>query len=217
MARTQQQPETPDASVIRPRGRPRRDIDLDAVADAVGELFISGGYESVSIGSTAEKLGVSRATLYRTVPSKEHLLGILFERSTRELTDSARALVAKERRASELLTALVSLQVDAAVRMRRYMPVFFGGSGLPSDVFERWHAWSREYEAIWVTCVTKAMKAGALEKADPVIATRLLLGMCIWISRWYRPSDIYDAAAIADTAIRLIGQSPEAAAKRKKR
>lgn len=201
----------------RPRGRPRREIDLDAVADAVGELFVAGGYEAVSIGSTAEKLDVSRATLYRTVPSKEHLLGILFERGTRELTDDARAIIARERRPAEQLRAMVSLQVDAAIRMRRYMPVFFGGAGLPPDVFERWHSWSRQYETIWVTCVTKAMKAGVLDKADPVITTRLLLGMCIWVSRWYRPAEKYDAAEIAEAAIRLIGQGPPATPKRTRR
>ena len=48
-----------------------------AVADAVAELCAEGGYEAVSIVDTAEKLSVSRATLYRTVPTKEDLLGIL--------------------------------------------------------------------------------------------------------------------------------------------
>ena len=55
-------------------GRPRLTIDRDAVADAVAELFAEGGYEAVSIVDTAEKLSLSRATLYRTVPTKEDLL-----------------------------------------------------------------------------------------------------------------------------------------------
>jgi AcrR family transcriptional regulator len=64
------------------------------VADAVAELFAEGGYEAVSIPGTAEKLSVSRATLYRTVPTKEDLLGVLFERSTREITQRIRAVIA---------------------------------------------------------------------------------------------------------------------------
>lgn len=62
----------------RPRGSPRLDIDKDAVADAVAELFAEGGYAAVAIADTAAKLSVSRSTLYRTVPTKEDLLGILF-------------------------------------------------------------------------------------------------------------------------------------------
>jgi len=196
----------------RPRGRPRLDIDPDAVADAVAELFAEGGLEAVSILDTAEKLSVSRATLYRTVPTKEHLIGILFERSTGELTRNARASVKESDDPAEKLLGLVRLQVDAAIRMRRYMPVFFGGGDLPPDVFERWHKWSREYEKIWVSVVKENMEAGALADADPVITARLLLGSCIWVSRWYRPKDKYSPEEITEVAVNLVRslQAPQA-------
>ena len=186
------------------RGRPKLDIDLDAVADAVAELFAEGGGDAVSIVYVAEKLGVSRATLYRTVSTKEDLLGQLFERSTRELTEQARAAVDQTKNPHQQLQALVGLQVDAAIRMRRYMPVFFGGGDLPSDVFNRWHAFSRDFEALWVKVVASAMDEGHLAEADPVITARLLLGQCIWVSRWYRPAEGYDARAITEAVIKLL-------------
>lgn len=201
--------------VKRGRGRPRLDIDRAAVADAVGELFVKGGYDAVSIGTTAEMLNVSRATLYRTVPTKEHLLGVLFEQGTAELTETAAAAIKTEREPRAQLLALVRIQVDAAIKMRRYMSVFFGGAGLPPDVFERWHSWSRQYESMWVESVKRGMRAGVLQKADPIVTTRLLLGMCIWVSRWYRPNEPYDAEVIGDAAVRLLGlvDSREPAAK----
>jgi len=192
------------AKGTRPRGRPRLDIDPDAVADAVAELFAEGGIEAVSILDAAEKLSVSRATLYRTVPTKEHLLGILFERSTGELTQTAKATLKEIDDPAERLIAIVRLQVDAAIRMRRYMPVFFGGGDLPPEVFDRWHKWSREYENIWVGVVKQNISAGLLPDADPVVTARLLLGSCIWVSRWYRPKDKYDPEAIAETAVGLV-------------
>lgn len=188
----------------RPRGRPRLDIDPDAVADAVAELFAEGGLEAVSILDTAEKLSVSRATLYRTVPTKEHLIGILFERSTGELTRNARASVKEIDDPAEKLLSLVRLQVDAAIRMRRYMPVFFGGGDLPPEVFERWHKWSREYEKIWVSVVKENMETGVLADAEPVITARLLLGSCIWVSRWYRPKDKFSPEEITEVAVNLV-------------
>jgi AcrR family transcriptional regulator len=196
------------AKGVRPRGRPRREIDPGAVADAVAELFEEGGFDAVSINSAAEKLEVSRATLYRTVPTKEDLLGILFERSTRELTENAEGIIGRASEPREELYALVRLQVGAAVRMRRHLPVFFGGAGLPPDVFGRWHDWSRRYEALWTAVVTRAMGAGVLEKADPVVTTRLLLGMCIWVSRWYRPGEPYRTEDIAEAAIKLLRTAP---------
>ncbi len=188
----------------RPRGRPRTEIDLDAVADAVASLVMEGGDQAISIVGVAERLDVSRATLYRLVPTKEDLVGIMFERGTREQSDLISAVAEADIPVRDKLTRLIRLQVDAAVRMRGYMPVFFGGQGLPPDVFERWHAWSRDYEAMWRRCVEDAMAEGILERSDVVTTTRLLLGMCLWISRWYRPEEGIDAERIASTAVGLI-------------
>jgi AcrR family transcriptional regulator len=193
-----------NGEVHRPRGRPRTEIDPDAIADAVAGLFVEGGMDAVSIVSAARKLDVSRATLYRAVPTKEDLLGILFERSTRELTELALEVMAADIPVAERLRRMVELQVDAAVRMRHYLSVFFGGADLPADVFDRWHLWSREYEEMWTQCVEEAMDAGVLARSNLVSATRLILGMCIWVSRWYRPSEGIDTADIAESAIALL-------------
>jgi len=193
-----------DAGAARPRGRPRAEIDLDAVADVVARLLAEGGMDNVSIVGAAEKLDVSRATLYRTVPNKQDLVGILFERSTGRQTERLKTVVDADIPIREKLVRLIELQVDAAILMRGYMPVFFGGGGLPTDVFDRWHSWSREYEEMWQRCVEQAMDEGVLERTDGVTATRLILGMFLWISRWYRPNEGIDPAEITQSAIRLL-------------
>lgn len=201
----------------RPRGRPRLTIDRDAVADAVAELFLEGGYEAVSIVDAAEKLSVSRATLYRTVPTKQDLLGILFQRSTREITQQIESAIRDIADPAEQLKEMVRLQSEAAVQMRSYLPVFFDGGELPGDVVQRWQKWSRQFEKLWVSVVAANMEAGNIEKADEVITTRLILGMILWVSRWYRPREKITSEEIADTAIRLlrIGYVPPANDQRK--
>lgn len=195
---------TDNAKPRRPRGRPRVEINSDEVADAVADLFAEGGLEAVSIMDAAEKLSVSRATLYRTVPTKEHLLGILLERSTAEITDAAHTMLAETEDPAERLLGLVRIQVDAAITMRRYLPAFFGGGGLPEDVYERWLKWTRQYERMWVEAIELNMETGHLPAADPVITARLLLGACLWISRWYRPEDRYTRETINDTVLTLV-------------
>lgn len=199
-------PADPDEpSVPRHRGRPRVEISLQHVAEAVGALFVEGGYEAVSISSTAARLNVSRATLYRTVPTKEHLLGILFERSEEHLTEVVQSTLHAIDDPACALTELIRIQVDAAIRMRDYLPIFFDGSGVPPDVFIRWRTWSRRYEALWVQTVERAMDAGSISRDDPRLTARLLLGMCVWVSRWYRSSDSYTADEIAAAVVQLHG------------
>jgi AcrR family transcriptional regulator len=197
-------PRAADADSPRPRGRPRMEIDLDAVAEAVSGLVREGGVNAVSIVNAAQKLDVSRATLYRTVANKQDLVGILFERSTRLLGERLADVAEAELPIREKLTRLIELQVEAAVSVRGYMPVFFGGAGLPPEVYGRWHVWSREYEAMWTRCVEQAFDAGVLEGDDPVATTRLILGMCMWVSRWYRPDEGIDTADITQSALRLL-------------
>jgi AcrR family transcriptional regulator len=193
-------------SKARSRGRPRKVIDREELIDAVEQLFREGGLDAVSIDRAAQELGVSRATLHRRIPSKEHMLGLLFRRMTDRLTKRAlEATQADGRSAAERLRALIRIQVDAAIEMRDYMFVFFGGGWLAPEDYQHWRWWSREFERIWEKAVRAAADEGALQVKDPVVATRLVLGMLVWVSRWYRPNMKLDADTLAEEAVGLLG------------
>jgi len=185
-------------------GRPRSVISIEDVANAAAQLFSQGGYGAVSIEAVAERLSVSRATLYRTVPTKEHLLGIVLEWYTSDLGERVRELIETDDDPRSTLEGLLRLQVDAAIRTKEFLMVVAGGTGVQSDAYKRWQKWSHEYESMWYGAVERAIDAGVLAKADPVVTTRLLLGMAIWVSRWYRDSEGRTSDEIADAAVRLI-------------
>lgn len=189
----------------RPRGRPRLTIDNEVIADAVAELLAAGGYEAVGVPEVAQRLKISRATMYRVVPTKSDLLGILFEVRTRQLSEDSEAAVSAVTDSAGQLAALIHLQAEAAVTMRRYMPVFFGGGDLPPEVFARWHLWSKRYEDLWVDVVTANIEDGNLKEGDPQITARLILGAMIWVSRWYRPVEKLTPDDISETAANLLG------------
>jgi len=192
------------AQDTRPRGRPRLDIDRDAVADAVAQLISQGGLDALTFNDVAKKLSVSRATLYRTIPTKGHLLAVLLERSMKEMSRLVEDSLAQFDEPAEQLLALVELQIDAAIRMRWYMPLFFGQGDMPAETYTQWQAWTRDLEHAWVEVVRRNMESGALPVSDPVITTRLLLGATLWVSRWYRPEDRFTPEAIRRTAVDLL-------------
>ena len=84
---------TAEATTPKKRGRPRVEIDTAEVADAVAALFAQGGLDAVSVPNVAERLSVSRPTLYRSIPSKEDLIGLLFETRTEEIITATRLRV----------------------------------------------------------------------------------------------------------------------------
>jgi AcrR family transcriptional regulator len=194
----------PNSQAPRRPGRPRLVISMNDVADAAAALFNEGGYDAVSIEGVADRLKVSRATLYRTVPTKEHLLGIVLEWYTADLGARVKAHLAEVSDPAAALEGLIRIQIDAAIRTRQYFAVLVGGAGVRSDVYRRWRNWSRRYEAMWRGAIERAMDAGVLAESDPKLATRLALGMLLWVSRWYRQSEGYSGQEIADTAVNLI-------------
>ena len=192
-------------SALRKRGRPPKPIERAALVSAVGRLFNEGGLKAVSIEQTAKELSVSRATLYRAVPSKEDLLGIPFEGMTHDLDTAARKVIQTDYPTpTEKLEALVRVQVHSCVQMREYLFVFWDGGSLPRDVYDRFRKWRVEYEKIWQAIVTECVEAGELHADDPKVASRLILGMTIWVSRWYRPEEGLTEHQISDHVMRLI-------------
>jgi AcrR family transcriptional regulator len=184
--------------------RPRKELTEAAIANAAADLFATGGYEAVTIIAVAKKLHVSRATLYRTIATKDELMVVLFERSTQRLLEATQELVAERRRPAEELEAMVALLANSAVETRRHLAVFFGGQGLGPDAYERWREFTRAYEDLWLRVVKRSMKAGIVPKGNPVLTTRLVLGMLIWISRWYRPAEEFTVEEIAAHALQIL-------------
>lgn len=206
------------ASTAPRRGRPPRTIDRDDVIRAIEKLFAEGGIDAVTIERAAQEISVSRATLYRTVPSKEHLLGMLFVRMTDDLDRRAHAVTSTEDSTpADRLEGLVRVQIEAAVQMRDYLFVYFDATNLPEGIYDNWRHWTQKYEQVWVRTVQDAMDYGTLPPGDPILTTRLILGMTIWVANWFRPEDGYTPTEIADRGLELLGTTVGAAPRRKPR
>lgn len=197
-------PQVSDAP--RKRGRPPRTIEPDELVDAVERLFAAGGIDAVTIERTAAELGVSRATLYRSVPTKADLLGLHFLRRNEELYEAARQATS-ERGATprERLVGLIRVQIRTAVKMHDYFFVYFDGSQLPEAVYRDWRRWADEYEKLWIKTVGNAIRSGDLSPGDPLLTTRLILGMTIWTANWFRTREGATVADVEARALELLG------------
>lgn len=196
----------PDPAPPRKRGRPPRAIETDAVIAAVQRLFAEGGIDAVTIERTANEMSVARATLYRAIPTKQHLLGILFTRMNEDLAEAARLVTQRPGTSPlERLTGLIQVQIEAAVRMRDYLFIYFDRSRIPDTAYDEWRRWADGYEHIWINTVANAIAAGDLPPGDVRLTTRLLLGMTIWVANWYRPKEGITTEQIQARALEVLG------------
>lgn len=190
----------------RKRGRPPRTIDQDQLIAAVERLLAEGGIDAVTIERTAHELDVSRATLYRSVPTRAHLLGILFVRMHNELDEATRKATRRSGTTPrQRLEALTRVQIEAGIRIRYYFFVYFDASQLPAEDYEQWKRWADRHERVWVRTVADAIAAGDLPPGDPKLTTRLILGMLIWVANWFRTREGFTADEIHARALELIG------------
>src|SRR3954449_12612355 len=93
-------PET-DSPVL--RHAERREVVLDAAA----EMVAAGEIDLVSMEAVAERVGVSRALIYKHFANRHELLQAVYEREAAHLHQRLATEVSHARSLDEMLTALV--------------------------------------------------------------------------------------------------------------
>ena len=193
----------------RGRGRPRRDVDTEELMKVVARVFEEGGYEAVSIESTAQILAISRATLYRTVPSKDDLVANVLDRAARELSRGVAAILqSRGLTAEERLDQLLRVQLEFAMRRPRCMVAIFWGGNVPTDVFQRLQSWRYEHERAWLRVIRSAAKTSRLLDDDPRVVIGLIAGLTAAVASQRSASAGANPQRLVDAGVRMILTGP---------
>ena len=151
-----------------------------AILDAARDLFVTEGYQNVSIRKVAERIEYSPAAIYGYFASKDDIFFALAEEGFRLLGDPS----AEPRRARlEKLPPLERVRANF-LRMYefsrehpQYFALIFLDRSVPriSREYERF-AFARERKAHIVAGIQACIDAGELPASvDPVVATRTLM------------------------------------------
>jgi AcrR family transcriptional regulator len=184
------------------RGRPG--YDRRGVLEVAVRAFNEFGYDATSMGTLADRLGLSKSAVYHHFPSKEQLLeaaldealggleGVLTEAGATSGTSASR-LGYVLRRAVEVLVERLPY-VTLLLRLR-------GNTEVEREALRR----RREFDRAVTSLVLAARDAGDLRSdIDPRIVERLLFGMINSIVEWYRPEGPEDASRLADDVLAVV-------------
>jgi AcrR family transcriptional regulator len=164
---------------IKERQERDRESVRRSILDAARELFVSEGYQNVSIRKIAERIEYSPASIYSYFPSKDDIFYALAEEGFRLLGDPARADAAAALLllpSLERLRALFRRFYEFSRQHPQYFALMFIDRSVPriSREYERF-AFARTLKGHLVGHIQECINDGTFpQTVDPHVALRLI-------------------------------------------
>jgi AcrR family transcriptional regulator len=188
------------------RGRRQR-LTQKAIVAAAAELFAREGFGATSLDEIAEVLGASKASLYYHIKNKEEILRLIFLTVLNVSEEPLRQIVEGNLPPREKLCRAIEHQASVAADRSPAMIVFYREQPhltgpFAKEIILRKKVYERYFEQI----IEEGQEAGVfLADVDAKIVVFGLLGMCNWLSQWYKASAQYTPRQIAEIFERMVG------------
>lgn len=172
-------------------------------------LFAERGYHGTGIRQLAEAAGLSSASLYHYMGTKEELLVAIMRSSLTGLLEAAEQ-VARIGDPGDRLVALVELHVRThALAPEQTRVVDDEVHVLSAPARAEVVALRDRYEALWQSVLDDGVARGDFRIGSVAVVRRALLEMCSGVARWWTPDGDLDldglAREYAGLARRLVG------------
>lgn len=185
----------------------------DRVQQAAVRLFAERGFHGVGIRDLAQEAGLSSASLYHYMGTKQDLLATVMRASLEHLLQAGQEAVASAEDPRGQLAALVRLHVREHADRRLQTLVVDGElRALVEPQRGEVVALRDRYEALWAEVVDRGTAAGDFRTPDPALARLALLEMCTGVARWYAADGRVGLEELTERyeelALRMLGAHP---------
>ncbi|HZS75265.1 MAG TPA: TetR/AcrR family transcriptional regulator [Ktedonobacteraceae bacterium] len=190
--------------------KPEKRVRLtqQAIVEAAAELFARNGFGATSLEDIADRLGVTKGAFYYHIKNKEEILRLIYltvltvsEGPLRRIVEMDVPPAEKLRRAIEHQTSVAADRSPAMIVFYREQPHLTGP--FSREIILRKKAYERYFERI----IEEGQAASVFSPdIDPKIVAFGLLGMCNWLSQWYKPGGQYTPQDIAAMFVKMVEQ-----------
>ena len=172
-----------------PRNETKKNQDkAQEICLTAAQIFFEKGYNATSLNDIADELSITKAGLYYYVESKQDLLyriiNMGLDSVKDEVLDPAREIADAEERLKFIIFnhARLSAGGNHAVLI-----ISHEDNELSFQQREETLTRRREYFDFIRNTLVELENDGKLQKIDLTTATFTLLGMILWLSRWFSP------------------------------
>ena len=163
------------------------------------QMFRDRGFDATPIGDVARALGLTKAGLYHHFESKEALLFEIMMFGLDKVRDEVIVPVRAIRDPEERLRQLIVRH--ARITTRGQGAVAHLGDeirALPTSARKQVEHRMRVYFDLVRDTLGELQAAGRLRPVDPTVATFSLIGMILWLPRWFRQDGRLSQRQVAD-------------------
>lgn len=170
----------------------------EAILDAAAVCFVERGYGATSVDDIAERLGVSKPTLYYHVGGKQELLGASFSRALDAYSDAVEDTAVSGVTGRERLHQVVQKYVEITTTVHGRCLHRVPDVELTPEVRDRLRAVKRKVDARIRDLLREGVRDGSLRSADIRMSTFAISGAMNSIAQWYAPSGKLNPDEIAE-------------------
>jgi AcrR family transcriptional regulator len=183
----------------------RRQAVREHILQTAADLFRERGYRATTLDHIAARLGMSKASLYKSFHAKEEMLAVISRRTietfTRELTLVLRSNLTPE----DKLRRVVRDHVRFVIANRSFLTVFFSEeANLPARLARALAQQKDRYDKGIESLVVDGVKQGVFRDVPPRLVVFGLLGMLNWVYKWYNPRGRWGAEEISSAFLSLV-------------
>jgi TetR/AcrR family transcriptional regulator, cholesterol catabolism regulator len=198
----------PDRSNAKKRVR----LTQKAIVTAAAELFAGKGFGATSLDDIAEQLGVTKGALYYHIKNKEEILRLIYLTVLAASEEPLARIVEANLPPAEKLSRAIAHHAAVAADRSPAMTVFYREQPHLTGPFAKEIILRKKaYETYFRRIIAEGQMKGVFTKEiDPKIAAFGILGMCNWLSQWYKADGPFTAQQIATMFSQMVDSGLEA-------
>jgi len=181
----------------------------ERIRNAALVLFSAKGFAATGIRELAEAAGLSSASLYHHMGTKDDLLIEIMKEGHARLTDTAQNALSDADRPEARLARLVQVHVVMhAVYNLECRVIDTEVRSLDTIARKDVVAMRDSYEALWSETLAAGLHEETFQIADVRLATLALIDLCTGVAAWFRTGGDLDAFTVAahhvDLALSMV-------------
>ncbi|MDJ1159901.1 TetR/AcrR family transcriptional regulator [Chelatococcus sp. SYSU_G07232] len=181
-----------------------REVKREAVLRAAARAFNEQGFHRTSLDEVAERLNVSKPTIYYYVKNKDEILFECVRIGLERLDAASRATHAGGGTGLDRLIALWTEYARIVTEDFGRCLILVGEDPLPAETRRELRALKGKIDHRFRGVVEDGIADGSIRPCDPKLVAFAGAGALSWIARWYDPKGPLDVDAVARQIIDVL-------------